>query len=286
MARAYIAISVVTLCWAGNFTAAKICTREISPYFIASVRILATAALFWPLLPRAERRIVRGDWMAILPLALTGIGANHICFAAGMRLTTPSHSAVIHALIPVFVSIVAWIVLREKLAPAGVLGMALAVAGALVVVTGVTRQEIAGTILGDVITTVGILAFSIYTVYGRRVLSSMGRMRAIALAFLFASPIMVPVLVVGVLDTNWAGVTWKGWTSLAYMFVAANLIAYTCHIYALSHLKAGQVAAFTTLQPPIGIGVAVLAGVDHVTTSLLIGAGLALGGVVLVQLRR
>lgn len=286
MGRAYLAISLVTLLWAGNFTAAKIGTSQLDPFFIAGVRVLATAAVYFLMLPPEQRRIRPGDLKLVLPLSLTGISINHLCFAAGIKITTPSHSAIIHALIPVFVSIAAWFMLRERLSRVGVAGMLLAVAGALVVVLGATGEELRKSIWGDVLTTVGITAFTFYTVFGRRAIEGMGSLRVVTLGFLFAVPLMAPFLAWGAVRTDWSRVTGEGWAALAYMFVCANLIAYRCHIFALEHLKAGQVAAFTTLQPAIGISIAVLAGKDVLSSTLVAGSILALGGVVLVQLRR
>jgi drug/metabolite transporter (DMT)-like permease len=140
-----------------------------------------------------------------------------------------------------------------------------------------------GLLLGDLLTTVGVLAFSFYTVQGRKVLRTMDSVRAVALGFLFASPFMLPVFVWSAARQPWGQVTWKGWTSLAYMLVCASLICYRLHIYALRHLTAGRVAAFTTLQPAVAILVALVTGIDRVTPSLVVGALVALGGVLLVQ---
>jgi drug/metabolite transporter (DMT)-like permease len=285
MGRAYVAISIVTLLWAINFTVGKIGVSEIDPFFIASFRIIVTGLIFYALLKPEDRKFRSSDWRDVWPLALTGIGLNHVCFAVGISLTIPSHSAVIHALIPGFVAIVAWIVLRETLAPLQLLGVLVALAGTLTVVLGVPRSEFSGTVWGDLITTGGILAFSVYTVFGRRVMSAMGSRRAVTLAFLFAGPVMVPLVVYGALRVDWSHVTWRGWAALAYMLLFANMVCYLLHSYALARLKAGQVAAFTNLQPAIAIGISALSGYPT-RPSLFIGAAIALAGVVLVQLRR
>lgn len=286
MGRAYLAIGITTILWAGNFTAAKIGVKELDPWLISAVRIIATALVYWLLLPAEQRRFTREEIRAVLPLGLLGIAVNHLCFAAGMSRTTPSHSAVIHALIPVFVGVAAWFLLHERFGAAGIFGMLLAVAGALVVVLGQSRAEIRGTWLGDVLTTVGISAFSLYTVQGRKILRTMDPYRAVTLVFVVAAPFMIPVAAWSALARqDWSIVTPKGWAALTYMFVAANLICYRCHIYALNRLKAGQVAAFTTLQPAIGITIAVAWGVDVLTPTLAVGAVLAIAGTVLVQLR-
>jgi drug/metabolite transporter (DMT)-like permease len=288
MGRAYLAITVVTILWGINFTVGKRCTQVIDPFFIASFRIIVTGLFFYALLPKEERRIRSSDWKAILPLSLSGILTNHVCFAWGISKTTPSHSAIIHAIFPVFVGIVGWIFIRERQGPLAVLGMAVAVAGALVVIMGAARDGVSKTIAGDVISAVGVLSFSFYTVFGRKAVQQMSSRRVVTLAFLFAAPLLIPFLVLGIVrqPRPWGEVGMEGWLELAYMLLFANMVAYLLHSYALKRLKAGQVAAFTDLQPALGIGVAVLAGEDHLTGTLAAGAVIALVGVVLVQLHR
>jgi drug/metabolite transporter (DMT)-like permease len=286
MLRAYVAISIVTVLWAANFTVAKIGTREFDPLFIASFRVFVTSAIFYSFLPKADKKFSWADFKAIVPLSLSGIVGNHLFFASGIKYTTPSHSAVIHALLPVFVGIVAFVILKERLGPLAMFGMALAVAGALIVVMRASSSEFRGTFLGDALTACGIAAFSIYIVLGRRLVARMGSYRAVTFAFVFAVPFMVPVMAIALARQDWHLVTWRGVTALAYMLIFANIVAYILHIFALTRLTAGQVAAFVDLQPAIGIGIAVLFNVDVVTPHLLVGAAVALAGVVLVQLRR
>jgi drug/metabolite transporter (DMT)-like permease len=285
MGRAYAAISITTLLWAINFSVGKIGVHEINPFFIASFRIIVTGLTFYAMLPAEDRKFRPTDWKDCWPLALTGIGLNHVCFAVGIGRTIPSHSAVIHALIPGFVAITAFIVLKETLAPLQIMGILVALAGTMTVILGVPRGEFSETFWGDLITIGGITAFSVYTVFGRRVMSAMGSRRAVTLAFLFAVPVMIPMLGWSATQVNWAGVTWKGWSALAYMLLCANMAAYLLHSYALARLKAGQVAAFTNLQPAIAIGISAASGYPT-RASLFIGAAIALAGVVLVQLRR
>ena len=285
MGQAYLAISIVTLLWAGNFTAGKIATAQLHPHFIAAVRVLLTAAVFYALLPRPERKLERSDWKAILPLSVSGVVLNQILFAAGIQLTTPSHSAVVHALMPAVVSLMAWVMIRERLGVLAIGGLGVAVAGALWVIFGNTKEEIRGTLIGDLLTFGGILAFSYYMVQGRRTLEKMGSFRAVTFAFVLGAPLMVPSLVYGALATDWSGVTGKGWAALAYMFLFANLVCYRLHLFSLSRLKAGQVAVFSDLQPALGITIAVIAGQDRLTPTLVAGATVALAGIVLVQFR-
>src|SRR5437773_8352802 len=142
MGRAYLAIGITTVFWAINFTVGKYCTQEFDPFFIASFRIIVTGIVFYALLPKEERKIRKSDWKAILPLSLTGIATNHVCFAWGISKTTPSHSAIIHAIFPVFVGIVAWVFIRERQGPVALIGMSVAVAGGATGDVGGRRSEV------------------------------------------------------------------------------------------------------------------------------------------------
>lgn len=286
MGRAYLAISVVTVLWAGNFSVAKIGMAQFDPFFIASLRVVLTGGLFFALLPREERRISLDDFKAALPLSLTGIVANHFCFAAGIQRTTPAHSAIIHTLIPVLVALAAVFVLKERLSRAGVAGILVAGAGVAIVVLGAPSRELAETLTGDLLTLAGITAFSIYTVAGRRLIGRMRAFRAVTLAFACAAPFVLPALAWGWTRQDWGRVDARGWLSFAYMIICANWICYALHIYALSHLTAAKTAAFVDLQPAIGITISVLLGQDTLTEALVAGSLIAVGGVVLVQLRR
>lgn len=286
MGRALFAISAVTVLWSINFTTGKIAALEIEPLFISAIRVYVTAAVLYAFLPPEERKIRPSDWKAFLPLALAGIAGNQTCFAVGIKLTTPSHAAIIHALIPVIVAILAWVMLKERLGPLPFLGFALAVTGAVIVVLGKHVGDPADVRQGDIIIAIGVTGFSFYVVWGRKVLSGMSSLRAVTFAFVFSVPFVTPLFVLGLIRQDWTLPTWKGWSSLVYMIFGASLLAHTLHLYALKRLRAGQVAIFIDLQPAIATAVAVLAGLDAVTRSLILGGALALFGVVLVQLRR
>lgn len=283
MSRALLAIGIVTLLWAGNFTAAKIGTAEMSPLLISSIRVFVAGAVFFAFL--RDRRISKADLLALVPLAITGIVINQTAFAMGIERTSPSHSAVIHALIPVFVAILAVVLIRERLGPIGIAGLVLAVAGALVVVLPGADWR-TGTTRGDLLTLAGTISFAVYTVLGRRVVGRIGTYKAVTWAFVLAIPFLIPNFAIGFAGQDWARVTWRGWAALGYMIVAATLVCYTLHLFALSRLKAGQVAIFTDLQPALGTGIAVIAGLDRVTPTLVVGGAIAILGVALVQLRR
>lgn len=278
-------MSLVTLVWAGNFSAGKFGATELHPYFIAGTRIFLAAVFFVAFLPAGERRglLSARNLRLCLPLAVTGIATNQICFASGIRLTLPSHSAIIHCLIPVFVFVLGWLFLRERSGPLAWLGMLVAIGGALFVALSAPAEERRTTLVGDLITLAGALAFSAYVVIGRRIIPEVGAWKAVATGFLIAAPLTAPFFAWGVWQQDWTIVTHRGWAGLGYMIVGATFFCYSAHMWSLKHLDALQVSVFILLQPMLGTTIAALFGQERITMSLVVSGAVAILGVALVQ---
>ncbi len=285
-----IAACVITLLWSGNFVAGKYATgsagqRGFDPLLIASIRIFCAAA-FFPLLLNAEKRagLKRpGLWKEILPLGLAGIVANQFFFAKGIELTSPSHSALVHALIPVFVLLIGWFFLGEKTRPLKILGFFLAIAGASYVALSISQEERSRTLPGDILTLAGAVSFAVYIVVGRRVLQRMDSLSAVTAAFIVSVPFSLPFFGYAAVRQDWGAVSPQAWWALAYMVVAATFICYTLHMYALSKIGPLRVAIFTNLQPILGTVIAQFFGQDLLQPVFAVCAVVVIAGVALVQ---
>jgi drug/metabolite transporter (DMT)-like permease len=285
-----LAACVITLLWSGNFVAGKYATGTagtpgLDPMLIGSIRIFAAAAFFPLLLGAADRSSLKRPslWKEILPLGLAGIVANQFFFAAGIKLTSPSHSALVHALIPVFVLVIGWVFLRERTRPVKLFGVLLAIAGASYVALTMSPDERGRTLRGDILTLAGAVSFAVYIVIGRRVLERMGSLTAVTAAFLVSVPFSVPFFVYAAFRQEWAAVSGPAWIALGYMVVAATFICYTLHMYALSKIGPLRVAIFTNLQPILGTLIAQGFGKDELTPAFAVCAAIVIAGVALVQ---
>ena len=284
------AACVITLLWSGNFVAGKFATGTngapgLDPMLIASIRIFSASAFFPLLLGRTGRPVLKrpGVWKEILPLGLAGIFANQFFFAAGIKLTTPSHSALVHALIPVFVLVIGWIFLRERTRAVKIVGVLLAIAGASYVALKMPAEERDRTLIGDALTFAGALSFAAYIVIGRRVLQRMGSLPAVTAAFLVSVPFSIPLFAFAAFRQDWSAVPASAWLALAYMIVAATFVCYTLHMYALSKIGPLKIAVFTNLQPFLGTLIAQYFGEDRLTPMFAVCAAVVLAGVAMVQ---
>ena len=282
---ALLAMLIATLFWGGTFPVSKYLTGQMEPLLIAGLRLMIAGPILLLFLPRDQRRkLLRFSAMGrLLPLTITGILANQVCFMVGIQRTTPGHAAVIMAMIPIFVSLLARVFLRERLSVRAWLGVLIAAAGAVGVVLSAPGAERSATLLGDIFVLTGTLAFSVYIVLGRRLVREYGPRSATAGAFLGAVPFAPLLILLGLPHQDWSRVDPGGLAALAYVILFATLLTYSLFFWSLEHLSAVEAAVFANVQPVFATVLSALLGMDVLGPLFLAFAGAALLGVVLVQ---
>ncbi len=134
----YGLMSLVVLMWGGAFVAIKFLLIEgLSVWTIALVRFVLTVGGLWAVviatrtpMPVPERRHL--PWIAVM--GLCGVAAYHLALNFGERYISPNVAPLIIAAMPVVVAVLAAFVLHEHMTGAKWAGIALAIAGVVVLV--------------------------------------------------------------------------------------------------------------------------------------------------------
>jgi drug/metabolite transporter (DMT)-like permease len=286
---ALLAILVAAFLWGVNWPVMKFATARIDPFFIAGIRMFFGAAAFYFLLPRERRAGLfrEGGLRPLLVLSVTGIVINQAFVLTGLERTTPGHAALLMALIPIQVALLALRWLRERMSPAGWLGILLGAVGAAGVVSSSPPAIRADTLLGDGLVLVATLAFAVYTVLGRDLVRRMGARRVLAGAYLGSLPAAAVLLGLGYVrqSASTVDVGWEGMAALAYVLVVNTVACYLLYFWALHSLRAAEVAICSNLQPVLGTALSAAVGMDVLGPLFSVSALVVLAGVWLVQSR-
>jgi len=286
--KGLIAIGVVTVIWGLNFVLAHPVAVAADPFAMTFIRAVVAAVVFLPIaLLKGQRHLLTAkNLLAALPLAVACILFNQVLFLLATRHTTPTHVAVIVATIPVWVALVAWLFLGERLARRRVLGIALAFVG--VTVMALARHQ-GGTSHpsphGDMLAVLAAASFAAFTVGNKALVGRVGAFAATALVYLVGTVVLLPFAWKGLSSGDLLRLTTSELLSAAYVVVASTLIAYPLFSYALSRLTASRVAVFTYLQPTLAATLSFALGWERFPPATLAGAGMAVLGVVLAQKR-
>ncbi len=157
----FLAAGGCVLIWGANYSIAKRLLLEADPLAVAWVRA-ASGMLFFGILLTAA-----GGWRGHLadlkraaPLGFLGIFANQLLFMSGLKRTSAAHSAILIALLPVFVLLISALRRFEPVGLPKVAGILIAFAGVCVIALerGIDFQG--SYLAGDLLTLAGVLAFA------------------------------------------------------------------------------------------------------------------------------
>ena len=275
-----------TLLWGMNFTAAKRVLQEVDPLAVAAARALGGLVVFAALLlildgPRGFAwRLLR----RAAPLGLLGVFANQILFIEGLQRTSAAHSAVLIALLPLYVLLLSIAFRQERLTSRKGLGIITAFAGVvLVAAEHGGRMNGAASVRGDLITMCGGLAFAAYTVLGRPVVRDLGPLRSTALAFAGGGTAILLVAAPAARRQDWRGLRPAAASGLLYVVVGATVLAYLLYYLALDRLEPSKVAVFMYLQPVVAALLTYFVAGESLTPRFFAGGVLILAGVLLAE---
>jgi len=212
-------------------------------------------------------------------------------FMAGLQHVPASRAALIVTVNPVFTTLIAAWLFRERLNAAIVAGMALAVLGATTVLTrGEPWRLLSGALgLGEWLLLGCVACWVAYTLMGRRLLAGIDTLTTISTTatagtlLLFAASLAVegPAQLAEPLQAS-ALV----WAAMVFMAAGATVLAYAWYFDGVAALGAGGAAAYISLVPVFGVLSSTLLLGEPLEAPLLVGGALAVGGMVLMNRAR
>jgi drug/metabolite transporter (DMT)-like permease len=227
-----------------------------------------------PLSPRAAAITVAGGVFFALDLALwnTAVLRTQAAIASTLGNNTP-----------VVVGIMSWIVFRRRPRASFWIGLGLALAGCVVILSADLRRATgtAGNLSGDLLALVASVFFAGYLVTTERVRKSMDTLTFNSLAI--CGSIATLLIVCLVLRLPLAGYEPRTWWALVGLGLVSQLGAYYALVYALGHLPATITSVGLLAQVP---GTALLAMVllgEPLTAVQMLGGLVVLAGIWVVN---
>jgi drug/metabolite transporter (DMT)-like permease len=271
---------------AGTFLAAKRALAELSPFEIALLRFSLAGAFHAALQRWSGVRIARRDLLALAGLGVLAIPVNQGLFLYGMSLTTPGHGALLYALAPVFVFLIARWRLGERATALKLGGVALAFAGVVVVLAGrgAVGLDVAGRgLAGDVLILVAVVAWSVFAVAAKPYAERYGVLASTGVAIAAGSAAYLP-LGLALSDLSAFGRASPGaWSSVLYLALLQSVAAYLLYAWALRRSEASRVAIWSNTQPVLAAALAWALHGERVTATFALGGAMVIAGVVLTE---
>jgi drug/metabolite transporter (DMT)-like permease len=273
--RALLALVAATAIWGSTFVVTKALLDEAAPFFIAAARFAIAFAVLWPLLAwRGSEPAAFCFRPAFLALGLLGVAGNFGLQNLGLAYTGAADAALIVALTPVPIAVLAALFLEERLVGRQLLGIGISICG-VVLITGAAGDVSAAAVLGDVLIAVSTLAWAGYTLLGKRLAPRYTAATIATGGIGWGVAILLPVALVEAILVSPPELSLLGVAALAYLGIAASAATFVLWNYALNAVGASVAGTFLNLIPVFGVAFALLAGESLSLVQL--GGGAAVG---------
>jgi drug/metabolite transporter (DMT)-like permease len=276
--------------WAGNYIAAKIALQSVPAVLLYGFRISTAAVLMAPVYWWNRRRH-RPTWtLRDLPLMVVigifGVSLNQFLFVLGLSRTSVAHAAIFANLSPFLVLLLASASGLEKLTSRKLVGVAVALAGVVLLRVADARPGGEATFMGDFITFLGSLAFAIFTVLGKPSANRHGSVAVNTVAYVGGALLMAPVTIWQAARFPMAAVPWAAWLSVFYMALGPSVICYLIYYYALAHMDASRLSAYNYLLPAMATLLGVWMLGEQVTLWTAVAGVVIFSGIYIVERAR
>lgn len=283
-------VLIAIVCWAVNIIAVKEALRGLGAVALVQVRMLGAALVFagsflaWR--RRPSLKLSAREWGIMATLAVSGVICNQLFFILGLARTSVAHAALIVALGPVMVLILATALRLEVLTGLKLVGMLVAFAGVGILTTGKAAHGNGAHWQGDLIILVGSAVFAYYTIVMKEVSQRYDALTLNTVSYGLGVLIFIPFGARAALAAPWSMVKAPVVWAVLYMIIFGSVIPYMLYAFAMTELAASRVAAFNYLQPVIGTGLGIWLLGERLTAGIVLGGTIILLGVYLTERER
>ena len=285
-AKAHLGLLGTNLFFAANYSAIKYFTGNhyAGPFGINIIRIGISIILFWILFLFApiKTKIYKKDIPAFLLCAFTGLALNQMLFIKGLSYTFSIHASLLTLITPVLITIIAANVLKEKITLAKILGLLIAVTGAIVLIS--SRENIAkgeNIFAGDILIICSAVAYTFYFITVKQLMRKYSSMDVMRWVFTFGFFMILPVCVKEFSQITWQVFTLKDFLLLFLISVPGTFLAYIFNVYGIKILSASVAGAYIYSQPVFAVAIAMIFLKEELSLTKIIAALLIFAGVYL-----
>jgi drug/metabolite transporter (DMT)-like permease len=284
----YVEALFAVIVWGASFIATKIALQDISPITIVWLRFLMGLLILGltVVLQKQFALPARKEWTYFALLGFLGITFHQWLQSNGLQTSEAGTTAWIVATTPVFMALLGWFLLKEKLGWTKISGILLAFIGVLVVVSKGNFASISiGTFgaPGDVLILVSAVNWAVFSALSRRGLKShhpsLMMFHVMSFGWLFTSGLFLTTN--GFAEIN--DLTINGWMAVAFLGIFCSGLAYIAWYDALKVLTTAQTGVFLYIEPLVAVVVAFFILDEDITLVSLLGGAIIIFGVWLVN---
>ncbi|MGH9669641.1 MAG: EamA family transporter [Terriglobales bacterium] len=286
--RVALAFGLVYVLWGSTYLGIRIVVEHIPPSVMGASRFLLAGLpmLGWCALRGRRIALTAGDFWRVLAIGVLLLTGGNVMVAWAEQYVPSGLAALIVAVVPIWVAVIESILPRgERLAGRGVAGLALGIAGLVVLMWprlaadgAAGRMQIAGA-LGLVFAS---LSWASGSILSRRSQLRIDPFAATAWEMTLAGLVNLGI-VLALGDHHRVLWTARGVGALFYLVIFGSWIGFTAYIWLLEHVPTSKVATYAYVNPVVAVFLGWLVLHESVDGYIAAGTAVIIAGVALVN---
>ncbi|AKS09998.1 DMT family transporter [Pseudomonas trivialis] len=285
----YLKLAAVSMIWGGTFVAARYLAGHIDPLLAASLRFILASLALLLFMAVARIRLARPTPRQLMQLALLGffgIFFYNLCFFYGLEYINASRASLIVALNPAVIGLASWWLFKERLGASKVMGIALCLTGAAMVIVSRNPNALGGaesTWRGDLLIFGCVVGWGVYSLFSRELNQSLGPLQTVTWSILLGTLMLTGTTVcMGRFTVEGIGSLHAPQVmSLVYLGVLGSALAYIGYYDGIRRIGATRSGVFIALNPLTAVICGALLLGEQLTVPMLIGGAVILLGIYL-----
>lgn len=282
-ALAFIELTLAVLSWGGSFIATKVALRQVSPITVIWLRFgIGLVILGLGTWIRKQFAWPKGKDLAYFALlGFLGIAFHQWLQSTGLVTAQATTTAWIVSTTPIYMAVLGFLVLKQKLGTLQTLGIGLAAVGVLLVVSNGHPSSLTsgrfGT-PGDFLVLISAINWAVFSILSQRGLKEYPATRMMLYVMAFGWLFSSVLLLTGPGLNELGHLQMDGWLGVGFLGIFCSGLAFIFWYDGLQALPAAQVGAFLYLEPFVTVVVAaIILGEPLLLASLVGGATILLG---------
>lgn len=280
----HLFLSLAMILVGSSVVAGEILIRHFPIHLGSLLRFALASLLIVPLwIAREGRppRLARRTWLILTGQALCGSVLFTIFLLHGLRWTSPGAAGIITSTTPACMSLLAWVLLKERPGRRIIFGIGLSVAGVAILNLAGAEKTGVQSWPGNLLVAAAVVVESLFLLVRKSIREQLSPLAVSSLITVLATGFFLPLGLVQAMGFDFAALPWEAWVSVVYYAVAVTILAYLCWFAGVTRVRASVAGVFTAILPVSALILSALVldqpvGPEHLTGCLLALASIAL----------
>lgn len=288
----YFLMLIATFFWAIGHPLGRILVQSVHPFQLGTATITTgfiALVIFLTISGRIKKvlKVPRRDILISLGLGVFGFFLYQIFTLSALARIPASMNSVLISINVVFIVVLAFFILKERIVLIRIIGIVLALGGVVLVTfnAGFSIGEGANKVdlLGVGFSLMAALSFAIYSVIGKKILTANDPLIIVALALL-SGAVLLTILTAS--TVGFSELFFSGWqTMLLIIFLGLTMIgiAYPLWFTSLKRLPASHASIYIYLTPVFAVILSLIILKERFSWLFWVGGILVLTGIIITN---